>query len=149
VRWHGPGARRGSARRGGACLRGSARLSARARAWRGSARFGAAAARLGSARCGGGAARCGARAAARRGAGRQRWRGRKRQRRRRGGTVYWATLRGCLVARLSRHVAPQFCRRSCGSRFGRRGLGVAWRPAPHTKHALTPVGLWTRPTGVK
>jgi hypothetical protein len=29
-----------------------------------------------------------------------------------------SVFRGCLVARLSRHLAPQFCRRRCGGRFG-------------------------------
>jgi hypothetical protein len=38
------------------------------------------------------------------------------------------------IARLNRHVAPQFCRRRCGGRFGRRGLGVAWRGA--RRHTL-------------
>jgi hypothetical protein len=47
-----------------------------------------------------------------------------------------SVFRGCLVARLSCHVAPQFCRRRCGGRFGRCGLGVAWHPTSHTKLAF-------------
>jgi hypothetical protein len=41
----------------------------------------------------------------------------------------------CLVAGLSRRHLPHPSCRSCGGRFGRRSLGVAWRHTSHTKHA--------------
>jgi hypothetical protein len=47
-------------------------------------------------------------------------------------TELWARL----VPGLSRRHRPHFSRRSCGGRFGRRNLGVAWCHTPHTKHAL-------------